>query len=150
MKRKKNHLNISLSHRLCSLAGFPWHNAGFLGKCLLASAFWVSSLSPCCSYAHRHTNYYNLTNFKIPWTTSRICCCILSLYISLSTMSNYHGLSLSTPPSSCLMPSKQQLPVQKSLLFFPILLSRSSDRLSKPYLSKEQVVPFPAMMLFSF
>lgn len=56
-KKNKKHLNISLSHRLCSLAGFPWYDPGFLGKCFLALAFLVSSPSPCCSYyTHRHTN----------------------------------------------------------------------------------------------
>lgn len=104
-----------------------------------------------------HTQTYKLLNLtattqsdsKILCTASMNCCYSISLYIFFFTMSNSHGFS--TPPSFCIMPSKLQLPVLNSLLLFPKqLLGIFSTRVSKPHLPKNQVVPFPPIMFFSF
>ena len=74
-----------------------------------------------------------LPTSKIPCTTSANCFYIFSLLIFLSTMSNYHGLSLSTSPPSCPVPSKQHLPFWNRCF--------SSQRFSLPSLQPDCLSP---------
>lgn len=100
--KEKTHPILLIYLWLYSLVDFPWHDAGFLGKCYLAVALLDSSPSLYCSYTLRHTNSLDLTattqsDSKISCTTSMYPHCTISLYIFFFTMSNNYGLS--TPPS---------------------------------------------------